>query len=262
MLQADGVGIEFEVVLEGRIELEAPGPDNRRCGVARPMRRRCRCAAVETPRGCLLPFGIPGARGGLWQHRVMPTPLLSFLSSVLGRLPEQVRAAADSARPVEVGIGEPLLRAGGRWSSLWWVECGVLRLFYLDRQGQSASKNFYLDGALLWPLTPALAEQAADFWIEAIAPTRVWALSWPAWRTACGDWSAWQALERRTLAALLDDKMRRERLFLQCSATERYQDLCALRPEWLARIPLRHLASYLGVTDVALSRIRRRLNPG
>jgi hypothetical protein len=38
--------------------------------------------------------------------------------------------------------------------------------------------------------------------------------------------------------------------------------LCALRPEWLARIPLRHLASYLGITDVALSRIRRRLNPG
>jgi hypothetical protein len=38
--------------------------------------------------------------------------------------------------------------------------------------------------------------------------------------------------------------------------------LCAARPEWLTRIPLRHLASYLGITDVALSRIRRRLNPG
>jgi hypothetical protein len=34
------------------------------------------------------------------------------------------------------------------------------------------------------------------------------------------------------------------------------------RPERLARIPLRHLASLLGVTDLALSRIRRRLNPG
>jgi hypothetical protein len=90
----------------------------------------------------------------------------------------------------------------------------------------------------------------------------LWALPWPAWQAACAEWGAWQALERRMLALLLDDKMHREQQFLQCSATQRYQHLCISRPEWLARIPLRHLASYLGITDVALSRIRRRLNPG
>jgi hypothetical protein len=34
LLQVDGVEIKFEIVLEGRIELEAPGPDDRQCGVA------------------------------------------------------------------------------------------------------------------------------------------------------------------------------------------------------------------------------------
>ncbi|MBS0447670.1 MAG: nucleotidyl transferase AbiEii/AbiGii toxin family protein [Proteobacteria bacterium] len=34
LLQVDGVDVKFEIVLEGRIELEAPGPDDRRCGVA------------------------------------------------------------------------------------------------------------------------------------------------------------------------------------------------------------------------------------
>jgi CRP-like cAMP-binding protein len=192
----------------------------------------------------------------------MSTPLQSFLSSALGQLPAQARAVVASSHAIEASVGEALLRAGERRSSLYWVESGVLRLFYLDRQGQSANKNFYLDGAMLWPLTPALAGQAVDFWIEAIALTHAWTLPWPAWQAACTDWSAWQTLERRTLALLLNDKMRREQLFLQCTATQRYQDLCALRPEWLARIPLRHLASYLGITDVALSRIRRRLNPG
>ena len=66
-------------------------------------------------------------------------------------------------------------------------------------------------------------------------------------------------LERRTLATLLDDKMRREQQFLQLSAAERYQSLLQEHPDWLHRIPLHHLASWLGVTDVALSRIRRRL---
>lgn len=34
MLQVDGVDIKFEIMLEGRIDLEAPGPDDRQCGVA------------------------------------------------------------------------------------------------------------------------------------------------------------------------------------------------------------------------------------
>ncbi len=34
MLKVDGVDIKFEIVLEGRIDLEAPGPDDGQCGVA------------------------------------------------------------------------------------------------------------------------------------------------------------------------------------------------------------------------------------
>jgi hypothetical protein len=109
------------------------------------------------------------------------------------------------------------------------------------------------------------------FWIDAIGKARIWALPWADWQAASAHIPAWQALERRTLAALLDDKMRREQQFRQCTAAQRYEALCAARPEWLTRIPLRHLASYLGITDVALSRIRRcrrlgrhtrRLEPG
>lgn len=34
MLDVDGAKIKFEIVLEGRIEIEPPGPDDRLCGVA------------------------------------------------------------------------------------------------------------------------------------------------------------------------------------------------------------------------------------
>ncbi|MDT7838479.1 Crp/Fnr family transcriptional regulator [Aquabacterium sp. OR-4] len=195
----------------------------------------------------------------------LATPLQQHLHTLLGELPAAPQAVAAAARPIQCAAGTPLLRAGEHWTCLYWVARGGLRLYYLDRQGQASNKNFFLDGALLWPLTPTLATQAVDFWIEAVEPTQLWAVPAAAWQQACTEapgWPAWQALERRTLAALLDDKMRREQQFLQCTATQRYQALCAQRPEWLSRLPLRHLASYLGITDVALSRIRRRLNPG
>lgn len=190
------------------------------------------------------------------------TAVFAQLTRALGPLPPAAAELCRRARPTNLTKGEALLREGGRWQHLWWVERGALRLYYLDLDGQAANKNFYLDGALLWPITSALRGEPVRFWVEALEPGRVWALPWSAWASATQGFAPWQALEHRVLAALLQDKMAREQAFLQLSATERYLALRSEHPDWLARIPLRHLASWLGITDVALSRIRRRVNPG
>ena len=190
------------------------------------------------------------------------TTLLDHLGRALGPLPPAAANLCQQARPCDLAKGEALLREGERWQHLWWLERGALRLYYLDREGLATNKNFYLDGAMVWPITPALRDQPVHFWVEALEPSRVWALPWSGWSAAVAGLAPWQALEHRVLAALLQDKMAREHAFLQRTATERYLDLQDEHPDWLARIPLRHLASWLGITDVALSRIRRRLNPG
>jgi len=192
----------------------------------------------------------------------MEAELSQRLQQLLGPLPPAAAGVAAGAAPLALAAGQALLRAGERWQHLWWVERGCCRLYYLARDGQAANKNFFTEGSMLWPITPRLVQEPVDFWVEAVLPGRVWALPWAAWQDATAAWPAWQAFERRTLAALLDDKMQREQQFLQASATERYQALLAARPAWAACVPLKHLASYLGITDVALSRIRRRLNPG
>lgn len=187
-------------------------------------------------------------------------PLLNHLTHALGPLPQAVVDLCQQMRPIDTAKGAALLREGERWQHLWWLERGALRLYYLDRDGQAANKNFYLDGAMVWPITPALRDQPVHFWVEALEPSRIWALPWNGWAAATQGFAPWQALEHRVLAALLQDKMAREHAFLQLSATERYLALQAVHPDWLARIPLRQLASWLGITDVALSRIRRRLH--
>lgn len=42
------------------------------------------------------------------------------------------------------------------------------------------------------------------------------------------------------------------------SAEERYQNILELHPEWMNRIPLKHIASYLGITQETLSRLRAK----
>jgi CRP-like cAMP-binding protein len=196
------------------------------------------------------------------QQSLMTQPLCHHLRTTLGVLPPELEAQASNVHGQSLDHGEALLRAGEVWSHLLWIERGSFRLFYLDRQGRAANKNFYLEGAMLWPITPALAQSPSQFWVEALEPSQAWKLPWVAWQTAAQSFEPWQRLERQVLTRLLEDKMSREQAFLQCTATERYQALLSAHPDWARRIPLCHLASYLGITDVALSRIRRRLNPG
>ena len=142
------------------------------------------------------------------------------------------------------------------------MERGALRLYYLDRDGAESNKNFFLDGALCWPITPTLRQQPVMFHVEPLEDSVVWALPLPA---DCSDplpsagWAPWAALEHRVLCALLDGKMQREQEFLQLSARQRYTRLLEQHPQWAERIALKHLASYLGVTDVSLSRLRSEM---
>ena len=59
------------------------------------------------------------------------------------------------------------------------------------------------------------------------------------------------------LARLVSHKLQREHDLLTLDARRRYAAFVAREPQLAERVPLLHLASYLGITDVSLSRIRR-----
>ncbi len=186
--------------------------------------------------------------------------LLDGLMTLLPDAPHPaIRRLVGSARLRCLAKGETLLRAGERWSDFWWVESGLLRLYYLDQKGVEANKNFFSDRQPLWPVTPALRETDSSFFVAALEPTRVHAISYASVEKEMAGEPAWTTLQLRALQGLLDEKMWRERIFLQSDASQRYQEVLVHRPVWCENIPLKHLASWLGMTDVSLSRVRASL---
>lgn len=170
-----------------------------------------------------------------------------------------LRALAAQGQRQSLRSGQSLLRPGQSWRWACWVERGALRLYYVGIDGLESNKNFHLDGALIWPITPQLRMEPVCFHVDALQPTVVWCLDMEALEASVGPLASWRALRLQALTALLEDKMARERAFLQEDARQRYEALLRERPAWAARIPLRHLASYLGMTDVSLSRLRARM---
>jgi len=65
---------------------------------------------------------------------------------------------------------------------------------------------------------------------------------------------------RKASEELFLKKSKREISLLKHSAEERYYRLFDERPELIQFIPLKYIASYIGVTPQALSRIRKRIS--
>lgn len=65
---------------------------------------------------------------------------------------------------------------------------------------------------------------------------------------------------RLTVETLYVEKLNREFSFLSDTAEERYLKLMKDQPDLFQKIPLKHIASYMGITPQALSRIRRRIS--
>lgn len=159
---------------------------------------------------------------------------------------------------VEKGAG--LVAQGQLWRDALLVEQGVLRLYFVRHDGREFNKNFYGDGRLFCPLTPAMWGEPSLFAIGVLDAGYIWRADSAALRGGLEAHGLWQLVRLNMLERLITHKLQREHDLLTLDGRRRYEAFCRREPLLADRVPLNQLASYLGMTDVSLSRIRRRVS--
>jgi CRP-like cAMP-binding protein len=189
-------------------------------------------------------------------------PALAPLRAHVARLAplgdEDWAALAAVATPLQLERGEHLLRDGDPATRVAVVLEGLLRHYYVDARGREAIKAFRGPLDVSAPYAEILLGRPSRTHIQALVPTRLVTFDARALDALAARSLALGTLARRFVELHFVMKEQREFEFLQLSAEERYRRFCAERPEHLADIPLHQVASYIGITPVALSRIRAR----
>jgi len=206
--------------------------------------------------------GAPGLPAALDAAQLAPV-----LADILPGAPAAcIDAAAASLAPHfqarQVPRRQPVLRQGELWNRALLVDSGLIRMHFVDRDGHEFNKNFFAEGSLVCPIAPAMWLAPSLFGISTIEPTRLWAADATLLRTRLGAPGLWRDLQCELLARLLTGKLQREHDLLALDGRQRYDAFCRRQPGLAARVPLKHLASYLGLTDVSLSRLRRTTATG
>jgi CRP-like cAMP-binding protein len=155
--------------------------------------------------------------------------------------------------------GEHLVQAGEVVGNLFFITTGLARFYYVNADGREFNKSFSGAGQVVSSLSSLAVGEPSPFFVQALSPLVALSIRYGDLLALTARFPEWSALRVILLERLVIGRERREADLLLLSATERYRKFNAEFPGLAGSIPNYHIASYLGITEVALSRIRRQM---
>ena len=173
----------------------------------------------------------------------------------LGIPEEAIEKAISFSRFKVYSRGEVIARTGDKAATAGFVLNGVIRSYYVDKDGNDITQYFASEGG--WCIDSGMIgfdEMQANW--EAIEDATVMLFDVKDMRDLIYSDDQLKNIWIMSLEGGMRYKVYRENGFLVESASERYVAFRKRYPMLASRVPLRYIATYLGITPESLSRIR------
>ncbi len=191
-------------------------------------------------------------------HQPEPFHVLrSVMDMLVSPTEDEWAVFREAFRERRIDRNQVYLHAGDVAGSVGFVASGLFRIVYTV-DGDERTKDFQHEGQFTGSLASLLIGAPARFSVVAMEPSVLLEIKRERLFDLSDRFPVWDRMRRNYAEQLFLYKEAREASLLLDSPEERYLQFIRERPDLLQRVPLRHIASYLGITPEALSRIRRR----
>ncbi len=152
-----------------------------------------------------------------------------------------------------------LVRLGHTERYLSFIVRGITR-FYIPKEDNDMTFGFAFDNGFVSAYDSFLTQTPSLYQAETLVETELWRLTYADLQAIYRDTMIGNMIGRLASEDLFLRKSKRELSLLNDTAEERYLKLLTEQPHLIQHIPLKYIASYIGITPQALSRIRRRIS--
>jgi CRP-like cAMP-binding protein len=152
-----------------------------------------------------------------------------------------------------------LLKHGEMSNYYIFLETGFIRAFTYDTDGNEVTTNIYSKNSIVLEAASFIKRKPTKENIQALTDCTTWTLKYDTFQTLFHSIPEFREFGRENLVNGFISLKERTLKMINLTAEQRYENLLKSRPEIIQNIPLKHLASYLGITDTSLSRIRKEI---
>jgi CRP-like cAMP-binding protein len=153
---------------------------------------------------------------------------------------------------------EYFVEEGRVYREIGFVATGLLRAYYVV-DGEEVNCAFYKEGQWAKAYHSFLTQTPSKQWIQALEQVELITISYSHLQSLFTASKAWERFGRIATENLYVASQERSELLLLNQPVDRYINLTLHHPYLIDRVPLYHLASYIGIKQPSLSRIRARL---
>ncbi|NNL91606.1 MAG: Crp/Fnr family transcriptional regulator [Saprospiraceae bacterium] len=188
------------------------------------------------------------------EHLAQFKKMLSFLGEISDA---SWQAFSERLASHTLGKGELLTEKDQIENNIYFINKGAIRV-YVVHEGKELSTNFRFENQFTSSVTSFLLREPSQYNIKTLVATNFLVISHEDLYWLYDNFLDINVLGRVVMERLLIDKRQRELDFFTLSAEDRYYKLLKEHPDYVLQIPLKHIASFLGITAESLSRIRAK----
>jgi CRP-like cAMP-binding protein len=211
------------------------------------------CIMPEKPTLGVYNDGAPDEDPGkkALEERLQKTGLVS--ASLVAEIVERFQHKVIARNELQLQVGKIA-------DEYLYLEKGYMRSFAFSTEGDEVTTNFYLPGQMVFEVSSFFNRTRSKEGIQALTDCEGWFLTYKALNELFHGFPEFREFGRSMLVKGFADLKIRMLSMITESAEERYAQLLQEQPEIFQHVSLKNIASYLGITDTSLSRIRKELS--
>ncbi|RYE22954.1 MAG: Crp/Fnr family transcriptional regulator [Sphingobacteriaceae bacterium] len=172
---------------------------------------------------------------------------------------QQIALILGKATEMDLHKGAYFSEAGKIAMQFGFILNGIIRVCYYNNKGEEITKYFIEENNLVVDLNSFDNNIPSSSYVEALTDCRLIVFSKKDWKELSNTIIGWDAIVQKIILKALLQKVERISPLLSEDAKTRYLRFLEIYPTVANRIPLSYIASYLGITQSSLSRIRKNI---
>jgi CRP-like cAMP-binding protein len=185
--------------------------------------------------------------------------LIQYIQTSIQMPTDIATQIAEKFEHIEVAKNDFLHLENKPCNYTYILQMGYVRSFVHDGDGQEVTVHIYRPFTIVNDALAFFKRQPVTENIQALTDCDMWRMSYEDVQTNFHGIPQFREFGRMMLITNLATMKQRTLTMIKDSAEVRYKNLLEQHPEIFMNVPLKIIASYLGITDTSLSRIRKEL---
>jgi len=172
---------------------------------------------------------------------------------------QQIDFISKKGKISELRKAEYFAEAGKILKQVGFLTDGIIRSCYYDNKGDEITRYFVDENHLIIGWRNFEENIPLSEYLQAITDCRLIVFSKQDWEEISNTIIGWDSIIQKITTKNHAEKIERRSPLVSQDAKTRYLDFIEKFPTLANRVPLSYIASYLGITQSSLSRIRKNI---